>query len=197
MDWQDQKMLQNLLEGLLFSSPHPVSLGEMERVTGRNEEEILRALQELKQSYEAREGALAIRRVGKKWQMVVRPQYGALLRERLRRSFSRTLSRSALETLAIVSLYQPVTKVDIDLKRGTDSAQALRTLLRTGLVTVCGRSSAPGRPFLYRVTEKFFQAFGLEGEEELEKLKRLLGEKGYGTAQQILGPGRSGLAEEM
>lgn len=184
LEVQDQKFLQNLLEGLLFSSPHPVSLKEMEKVTGWKKTEILNALSELQKTYEERDGALCIRKTGKGWQMVVKPEYGGLLRERLCLSSEKVLSRSALETLAIVSLYQPITKGEIDLKRGVDSTQALRSLLEIGLVAVCGRSSAPGRPFLYRVTEKFFEIFGLEGEEELEKLKHLFLEKGhYGEAQ--------------
>lgn len=181
---RDRKFLRNLLEGLLFSSPYPVSLGEMEKATGWEKEEILNALLELQTMYEERGGALYIRRTGRGWQMVVKPEYGEVLRKRLCLSSGRTLSRSALETLAIVSLYQPITKGEIDLKRGVDSTQTLRNLLEMGLVTVCGRSDAPGRPLLYRVTEKFFEVFGLEGEEELEKLKRLFVEKGYhGKAQ--------------
>lgn len=181
---RDRKFLRNLLEGLLFSSSHPVSLGEMEKATGWERQEILNALLELQTSYEERDGALCIRRTSRGWQMVVKPEYGEILRERLCCSSGRTISRSALETLAIVSLYQPITKGEIDLKRGVDSTQALRNLLEMGLVTVCGRSDAPGRPLLYRVTEKFFEAFGLEGEEELEKLKRLFIEKGsHGKTQ--------------
>ncbi len=181
---QDRKFLQNLLEGLLFSSPYPVSLKEMGKVTRREKTEILNALLELQRAYEERDGALCIRKTGKGWQMVVKPEYGRLLRERLCLASEKVLSRSALETLAIVSLYQPITKGEIDLKRGVDSTQALRSLLEIGLVAVCGKSSAPGRPFLYRVTEKFFEVFGLEGEEELEKLKRLFSEKrNYGEAQ--------------
>ncbi|MEN3202674.1 MAG: SMC-Scp complex subunit ScpB [Atribacterota bacterium] len=156
----------------------------MGKVTRREKTEILNALLELQRAYEERDGALCIRKTGKGWQMVVKPEYGRLLRERLCLASEKVLSRSALETLAIVSLYQPITKGEIDLKRGVDSTQALRSLLEIGLVAVCGKSSAPGRPFLYRVTEKFFEVFGLEGEEELEKLKRLFSEKrNYGEAQ--------------
>ncbi len=182
LEARDPKLLRNLLESLLFSSPRPVSLREMERVTGWERDKILTALVELQKMYEERDGAIHIRRVGQGWQMVVKPEYGELLRERLSLSSGKTISRSALETLAIISLYQPVTKSDIDLKRGVDSTQALRSLLEMGLIAVCGRSKVPGRPFLYRVTEKFFEVFGLEGEEELEKLKRLFLKKD-GTAQ--------------
>lgn len=197
LEGQSERLLRNLLEGILFSSSHPVSLRKMERITGRGKGEILEALETLQKMYEEQDGALCIRRVGRGWQMVVRPQYGEILRERLRLAPAKTISRSALETLALVSLYQPVTKTDIDLKRGVDSVQALRALLRMGLITVCGKSNAPGRPFLYRVTEKFFEFFGLESEEELEKLKNLFMEKHHGAAQQVPGPGRDCLSEEM
>lgn len=183
LEEQSKRHLRNLLEGLLFSSPRPMSLEEMERITKQKGNDILHCLEDLEREYEEREGALFIRRVHGKWQMAVRPQYGEILREYLHSGNSRAISRSALETLALVSLYQPVTKAEIDLKRGVDSAQALRTLLGMGLVTVCGRSDAPGRPFLYRVTGKFFEVFGLEGEEELEKLKRLFTERSRGAIE--------------
>ncbi len=179
---ESSKTLKNLLEALLFSSPHPLTVQEITKIINASASEIEQLARELQEEYTRREGALIIRSQGKKWQMVVKPEYGITIKEKMKRTSSKTISRSTLETLAIISLYQPVTKVDIDLKRGVNSVQALKTLLEEGLITICGRSNSPGKPFLYRVTEKFFEIFGIEGEEELQKLIHLI--KNYhGTAQ--------------
>lgn len=172
------RFLRNLLEALLFSSPHPLTVEEMSRWTEASAEDILQELKELQKEYQERAGGIIIRLLGGKWQMVARPEYGAIIKEKAKNTPSRTISRAALETLAIISLYQPLTKVDIDLRRGVDSSQAIRTLLANGLITICGKSSAPGKPFLYKVTEKFFEVFGIEGEEELRRLLTMLKENG-------------------
>ena len=50
--------------------------------------------------------------------MIVKPEYGQELKEKMKVSSTKTISRKALETLAIISLYQPLTKTQIDLKKG-------------------------------------------------------------------------------
>ena len=46
----------------------------------------------------------------------------------------------------------------------------LRKLEARGLIQESGRSDAPGKPFLYTVTDEFLNAFGLTGLEELPDL---------------------------
>jgi len=175
--------LKNLLEALLFSSPHPLTIQEMAQITHAEDiTQVEQLVKELQEEYEKRNGALTIRSKKEKWQMVVKPEYGTIIKEKMKNAPPKTISRSTLETLAVVSLYQPITKPEIDLKRGTNSAQALKTLLEEGLVTICGRSNAPGKPFLYRVTEKFFEVFGIEGEEELQKMIEMV-KNHHGTTQ--------------
>ena len=172
--------VKNLVEALLFSSPHPVSYSEMVKIVEVDKEIIIQALQELRDEYEKREGALIIREINGKWQMVVKPEYGQELKTKMKINSAKTISRKALETLAIISLYQPLTKTQIDLKRGVDSSQTIRTLLEKGLITVAGQSNIPGKPLLYKTTDKFLEVFGIKNEEEWEKLKNYFQEKKNG-----------------
>lgn len=172
------RFLKNLLEALLFSSPQPLTLEEMVRLTEGNYEDVLCQLEALQREYEERDGGIIIRVIRNKWQMVVKPEYGAALKGKTRNTNSKVISRAALETLAIISLYQPLTKAEIDLRRGVDSAQTIKTLLENSLITICGKSEAVGRPFLYRVSEKFFEIFGLEGEKELQRILQILKDNG-------------------
>ena len=85
----------------------------------------------------------------------------------------RKLSRSLLETLAILAYRQPATKPEIDFVRGVDSDYALRKLMELDFVEVQGRSDSLGRPLLYRTTPFFLEQFGLERLEDLPKLREI------------------------
>lgn len=81
-----------------------------------------------------------------------------------------TLSQAALETLAIIAYKQPITRVEIEEIRGVNCDMMVRKLLARNLIKECGRSDAPGRPFLYEVTEEFMDVFKLESLKELPDL---------------------------
>lgn len=73
------------------------------------------------------------------------------LADRLRPGFPkpRHLPRAATEALAIVGLYRPVTRADIEAVRGVSVRQAaIGALLEAGLVKLAGCKDAPGRPTL-------------------------------------------------
>lgn len=81
-----------------------------------------------------------------------------------------TLSNAAMETLAIIAYKQPITRVEIEEIRGVSCDMMVRKLLARNLIKECGRSDAPGRPFLYEVTEEFMDTFKLESLKELPEL---------------------------
>lgn len=80
------------------------------------------------------------------------------------------LSNAAMETLAIIAYKQPITRVEIEEIRGVSADVMLRKLEARGLIRENGRSDAPGRPFLYEVTEEFMNSFQLTSLEELPDL---------------------------
>lgn len=81
-----------------------------------------------------------------------------------------TLSQAALETLAIIAYKQPITRAEIEEIRGVGCDMMVRKLLARNLIKECGRSDAPGRPFLYEITEEFMDVFQLESLKELPDL---------------------------
>lgn len=80
------------------------------------------------------------------------------------------LSQAALETLAIIAYKQPITRVEIEEIRGVSCDMMVRKLLARSLIKECGRTDAPGRPYLYEVTAEFMDAFKLESLKELPDL---------------------------
>ena len=72
------------------------------------------------------------------------------------------LSRSLLETLAVIAYKQPVTRPEVDHVRGVNSDYAIRQLLERDFVTIDGRGGGVGRPLLYATTDRFLDQFGLD-----------------------------------
>ncbi len=177
-----------LVEALLFSSPRALSLEKISEIVGCSLEETEGALQELCLELNQREGAIVVRKVAGKWQMVVRPEIGSFLKQKLQVVSQGKLSRAALEVLAIIALHQPVSKGEIDLKRGVDSGSVLRSLLERGLVSVVTEDAGKKFPLKYQVTDKFYEVFGLESEETWRKIcANFLGEEDGGAFKQISG----------
>ena len=85
----------------------------------------------------------------------------------------RKLSKSALETLAIVAYYQPVTRIRIEEIRGVGCESMIRKLLAQALIKEIGREDSPGKPVLYGVTDEFMDAFNLKSLDELPELKEI------------------------
>ena len=51
-----------------------------------------------------------------------------------------------------------------------DRIYSVNALLERGLIEVCGKLEAPGRPNLYRTTERFLRAAGISDVEQLPPL---------------------------
>ncbi|MCF0110264.1 MAG: SMC-Scp complex subunit ScpB [Erysipelotrichaceae bacterium] len=83
---------------------------------------------------------------------------------------AKTFSQAALETLAIIAYKQPITRVEIEEIRSVGCDMMIRKLLARNLIKEVGRSDAPGKPFLYAVTEEFLDTFSLASIQELPEL---------------------------
>jgi segregation and condensation protein B len=88
-----------------------------------------------------------------------------------------SLTPSALEVLAIVAYKQPVTKAYVEQVRGVDSTYTVSSLVEKDLIEDCGRLDVPGRPILYRTTERFLRSFGLSNLNQLPDLASLIGDE--------------------
>ena len=77
------------------------------------------------------------------------------------------LSKSAVETLAIIAYKQPVTRATLEAIRGVACGEVLKTLLERRLITIAGRAEELGRPILYGTSKAFLEAFGLANLRDL------------------------------
>jgi segregation and condensation protein B len=143
-------------------------------------EKILKEIENLMNHYKNNEHGIQLIKVGGGYLFTTKPEHDKFIRQLLINRKQIRLSRAAIETLAVIAYYQPVTLSEINSLRGVDSTYTLRTLLRHKLVKIIGRKNVPGRPLLYRTTKKFLIHFGLNSLNDLpsiEELEKIIEEK--------------------
>ena len=90
------------------------------------------------------------------WQFVTRERFHPWVRQLDKKELPSKLSRSAMETLAIIAYKQPISRGQIDDIRGVQSGPMVRQLMDLKLVHVAGRSEdLLGKPLLYGTTQVF------------------------------------------
>jgi segregation and condensation protein B len=105
-------------------------------------------------------------KIGDGWTFRTAPDLAPRLREIM--TETRRLPRSAMETLVVIALHQPVTRAEIEEIRGVALAQTtMDLLLESGLVKPWGRKEAPGRPTLWVTTPRFLSQFRLRSLRDL------------------------------
>ena len=77
------------------------------------------------------------------------------------------LSRSAMETLAIIAYKGPITKAEIEQIRSVGVDKTMSNLLERKLIYISGRKKTAGTPNLYEVTDDFYSYLNIRNREEL------------------------------
>lgn len=185
-DGLDGCELAAVLEALLFVSSEPVPLARLASAVGNvskaEVEEGLKRL-ELDLSHESR-GIQLVKLAGG-FRLVTKAEYAAWLKRLDKAKAAQKLSRSALESLAIIAYKQPLVRAEIEEIRGVETSGVLRTLLERKLVRIVGRKEVPGRPIMYGTTKFFLEHFGLQDITQLPPLREF---KELGESDQALLP---------
>ena len=168
--FEDLRQLPFLLEALLFVADHPVEDAYLARALDVSPQRVMRALDELGDSLRETGRGVRLQRGPEGVLLVSAPEAAGPVERFLGLELSRRLSTAALETLAIIAYKQPVTRGQIDGVRGVSSDGAVQTLRARGLIEPAGYASGPGRPTLFRTTQRFLQHFGLERTGQLPAL---------------------------
>ena len=164
--------LKRIMEAVLFAAGHPVTFAKLSEVIGISEEKVRAIATEYMEEYDSSGLPRGIQHLvlGNASQLESKEVFAPYIRRALGVKEGGNLSKSSLETLAIVAYNQPVTRAYIDQVRGADSAYSVGVLLDRELIEEQGRLDVPGRPRLYGTTDIFLRVFGLSSLEELPPL---------------------------
>jgi segregation and condensation protein B len=175
--------LKSAIEAILFAAGESVPVDRLSLVLGAEVEEILACAGELAERYEKNRCGIRLLRLEDRLQLCSAPEYAPYITKTLEQRKPAQLSQSALEALAIVAYFQPVTRAYIDQVRGVDSSYTVSTLLERGLIEIAGRLDVPGRPALLKTTDVFLRTMGLSSLEELPQLPDMSGGDGMAELQ--------------
>ncbi len=169
----DAGQAKRVIEALLFSTDKPVTAGRLAEISGAGDgREARRIIRELQQEYDAEGRAFGVEEIAGGFQLLTRPEFAPWILQLANRRQQETLSKAALETLAIVAYRQPITRAETEDIRGVQSGHILRSLVDRRLLKVTGKSEELGRPLLYGTTRYFLEAFGLRSLSDLPQTSR-------------------------
>lgn len=169
----DLTELKSAVEAILFAAGEPVPAARISLILAVSEDEVYTAAKSLSDEYSYNQRGIRLLRLGDKLQLCSSPEHAMIISKVLEQRKPPMLSQPALETLAVVAYFQPVTRAYIDQVRGVDSSYTVGVLLDRGLIEKCGKLDVPGRPSLLRTTDVFLRTMGISDLTELPELPDL------------------------
>lgn len=165
--------LTNMIEAILFASGKSVAFADISDKLNVTTQEIEEALDELRLRY-GEDGGIRLLEFNHKAQLASNPAYKDQVSAVLNPIRERELTRTVLETVAIIAYKQPITRTEIEMCRGSNSNYAVDALLTLKLIEPCGRKDAVGRPILFATTDEFLKRFKLKSLSDLPDYEELM-----------------------
>jgi len=167
--------LRAVIEAVLLVANRPVTIDRLARcLPGTSVAYLEGFLTGLGARFDRERRGWELRPMANGWQLLTRREHHAWVRQLDRKELPTKLSKSALETLAIVAYQQPVTRGRVEDIRGVQCGPVLRQLMDMRLVAVTGRAEEVlGRPLLYGTSDLFLTRFGLGSLKDLPQKHEL------------------------
>ena len=152
------------LEALLFAAGDPLTKEKIAELMNIGVIDTLNLLRQLERELDGR--GIILREISNGWQLSTRAEYFSLV-DKLSSVVSLKISTSMMETLSIIAMLQPITKVEIEEIRSVRVDRSIVKLIDLELIEEVGRKQVIGRPILYGTTENFLNVFGIKSLKEL------------------------------
>jgi segregation and condensation protein B len=175
------------IEALIFASEKP--LGALELTDLINQafgfmedkitlEQIEAGIEGVVEKYQSEFYPFELRFSGGGWQFLTKKEYHKTVAQLNGDKFLKRLSPAAMETLAIIAYKQPITKSEIEAIRGVSADYSIQKLLEKELIIISGRNEEmPGKPLVYTTSRGFMDYFGLNGPEDLPRIREVLADQ--------------------
>lgn len=165
--------LRARLEALLLVVDQPTAEGALAAAAGSTPAEVAAELRAWRDDLTRVGSGIDLRRTDEGWRLYTRREFAPYVERLLTDGTRSTLTRAALETLAVIAYRQPVTRSRVAAVRGVNVDGVMRTLVARGLAVECGTDTDTGG-ILYRTTELFLERLGLTSLDELPDIAPLL-----------------------
>lgn len=168
----DEKQAKNLVEALIFSAEEPLSIESIKKILSNyGSFDLEKLIDGLEDDYKSR--GINLHSIEKK-NYYFRTSEDLRVFLNIQTKKTRNLSQAAMETLAIISYHQPVTRAEIEKIRGKPVFRGtLDNLLELKWIKPAGRRETPGRPVTWVTDIEFLKHFGLSSIKDLPKVDEL------------------------
>ncbi|MDO8660372.1 MAG: SMC-Scp complex subunit ScpB, partial [Candidatus Woesearchaeota archaeon] len=165
MNEEQETELKQQIDAILFAAGNKVESTEIARLCnmGHNLEAVEKALLSLKQKYDAHPSLMLLQE-GNAYKLQVREKYISVVKNIVTKT---ELTKTVMETLAVVAYKAPVLQSDIIRIRTNKAYDHLAELENAGYIT----RAVKGRSKLIKLTPKFFDYFDVPPEKLKEKFK--------------------------
>jgi segregation and condensation protein B len=171
----NESYIKNVVEAALLAAGRPLQIAELSQLFAESGSPgtaaIRAALASLEADYDGR--GIEVKEIGNGFRIQVRRDLANEI-SRLWPERPPRYSRALLETLALITYRQPITRAEIEAVRGVAvNPNIIKTMLERGWVKVVGLRDVPGRPELLGTTREFLDYFGLRSLDDLPPLAEL------------------------
>ncbi len=170
MEKLEPKDMESALEAILFAAGEPIGVDRLCLALELDRNTVDSLCKQLADRYSYDRRGIRLLRLGDNYQLCSAPEYADRIRKAFERRKPPQLSQPALEVLTIIAYFQPTTRAYVEQVRGVDSSYTVNLLLERGLIEEAGRLAVPGRPTLFRTTDRFLRCFSLSSLDELPPL---------------------------
>ncbi len=162
---------KNLVESLIFSASEPLHKSNIQKILKQHGEfDLVKILYDLENDYKNR--GIVLVNLENRFFFKTSPNLEKYLKIETKKK--KSLSNAAVETLAIISYHQPVTRAEIERIRGKPVFRGtLDALLELKWIKPSGRRETPGRPVTWVTDYEFLRHFGLNSIKDLPKVDDL------------------------
>ena len=171
-DSYDINRIKSIMESALFVAGNAgLGLSDLKKVTNISIKEIKKILKEWTKELENNSSrGINIMNYGERYKLFSKSSNRDSLSNLITIKYKNPLSARVMETLAIIAYNQPCTKSKVEEVREKDPTPAIQKLLELDLIAEAGRDTTPGKPFLYTVTHKFYDIFGIKNTSDLPSI---------------------------
>lgn len=164
----DDLYLKNSIEALIFAWGDPIEVKEIANFFEAEISIVNKIIEELKMDYSER--GIRLQVAGGLVTFSTNPEYGESIKSFGIQVLKKNITEANMETLSVIAYLGPTTKAVVDNVRGVNSDGSIQNLLKNELIYEVGRLKAPGKPFVYKVTDKFLMTFNIESLDDLPPL---------------------------
>lgn len=165
--------LKDVIYSILFVAGDGIEKSFIAEKLQVSQKEVQKAIDDLKKELCNEKGVHLIE-YKNKVQLASNPNYAQYISDVLNPIREKSLTRAALETLAIIAYKQPITKLEVEDIRRVNSDYAVQILVDQNMIEVVGRKDAVGKPLLFGTTENFLKRFNLNDINDLPDYESLL-----------------------